>query len=124
MAEKVLDQQKVEKGGLVLLDIENNEILSMVSIPTLNRSESSTLTNYMLQPLFPGSVFKTVISAAAIEYGLDDATRQFNCSLNLYGEDDGGQDDGQLSFERSFAKSCNYTFTTLAEELMEKIKCN
>lgn len=122
MAEKVLDKQKVEKGGLVLLDIENNEILSMVSRPTLSRSESSTLTNYMLQPLFPGSVFKTVISAAAIEYGLDDATRQFNCSLNLYGEDDGGQDDGQLSFERSFAKSCNYTFTTLAEELMEKDK--
>lgn len=122
MAEQVLDDQKVDKGGLVLLDIETNEVLAMVSRPSLNRSNSSTLTNYMLQPLFPGSVFKTVISAAAIEYGLDDATRQFNCNLNLYGEDDGGQDDGQLSFERSFAKSCNYTFTTLAEELVEEDK--
>lgn len=122
MAEEVLEQQKVEKGGVVLLDIENNEVLAMASKPTLNRSDSTTLTNHMLQPLFPGSIFKTVISAAAIEYGLDDPTRQFNCSLNLHGEADGGQDDGQLTFERSFAKSCNYTFTTLAKELIEKDK--
>ncbi|PAD66108.1 penicillin-binding protein [Bacillus sp. 7586-K] len=120
MAEEVLNKQKVENGGLVLLDIETNNVLAMVSKPELNRSDNHSLTNYMLQPIFPGSVFKTVISAAAIEYGLDDATREFNCNLNLYGENDGGQDDGMLTFARSFAKSCNYTFTTLAEELMEK----
>ncbi|MCV9885284.1 peptidoglycan D,D-transpeptidase FtsI family protein [Metabacillus halosaccharovorans] len=120
MAEDVLEHQNIEKGGLVLLDIENNEVLAMASKPSLNRSDSKTLSNQMLQPLFPGSIFKTVISAAAIEYGLDDPTRQFNCSLNLHGEADGGQDDGQLTFDRSFAKSCNYTFTTLARELMEK----
>ncbi|QGQ47355.1 peptidoglycan D,D-transpeptidase FtsI family protein [Metabacillus sediminilitoris] len=120
MAEDVLSDQKVDNGGLVLLDIETNEVLAMVSKPDLDRSNNKTLTNYMVQPLFPGSVFKTVISAAAIEYGLDDATREFNCNLNLYGENDGGQDDGMLTLARSFAKSCNYTFTTLAEELMEK----
>ncbi len=118
IAEEVLEQQKIDKGGLVLLDIESNEVLAMASKPSLNRAQSSTLTNHMLQPLFPGSIFKTVISAAAIEYGLDDATRQFNCNLNLYGEADGGQEDGQLTFERSFAKSCNFTFTTLAKELI------
>ncbi|KKI88526.1 penicillin-binding protein [Bacillus sp. SA1-12] len=120
MAEDVLAKQKVETGGLVLLDVKTNEVLAMVSKPDLNRSNSNTLINHMLQPLFPGSVFKTVISAAAIEYGLDDVTREFNCNLNLYGEKDGEQDDGMLTFARSFAKSCNYTFTTLAEELMEK----
>jgi cell division protein FtsI/penicillin-binding protein 2 len=122
IAEKVLKNQKVDNGGLVLLDITSNEIVAMVSKPELNRSESRTLTNYMVQPIFPGSIFKTVISAAAIEYGLNDATREFNCNLNLYGENDGGQDDGNLTLARSFAKSCNYTFTTLAEELMEKDK--
>lgn len=120
IAEGVLHKQKVGKGGVVLLDIESNEVLAMVSKPELNRSEDRTLMNYMLQPLFPGSIFKTVISAAAIEYGLNDATREFNCNLNLYGENDGGQDDGMLSLAKSFAKSCNYTFTTLAGELMEK----
>lgn len=120
IAENVLLNQKVDNGGLVLLDIETNEVLAMVSKPDLNRSEGSTLTNYMVHPLFPGSIFKTVISAATIEYGLDDATREYNCNLNLYGENDGRQDDGMLTFARSFAKSCNYTFTTLAEELMEK----
>lgn len=120
VAEDILTNQNVENGGLVLLDIQSNEVLAMVSKPDLDRSHSSTLTNHMIRPLFPGSVFKTVISAAAIEYGLDDANRKFNCNLNLYGEDDGGQDDGLLSFERSFAKSCNYTFTTLAKELLKK----
>ncbi|MBZ5749332.1 peptidoglycan D,D-transpeptidase FtsI family protein [Metabacillus rhizolycopersici] len=120
IAEDVLHKQKVDKGGVVLLDIESNEVLAMVSKPELNRSDDRTLMNYMLQPLFPGSIFKTVISAAAIEYGLNDAAREFNCSLNLYGENDGGQDDGMLSLAKSFAKSCNYTFTTLAGELMEK----
>ncbi|MGM7721030.1 peptidoglycan D,D-transpeptidase FtsI family protein [Metabacillus sp. Hm71] len=120
MAEDVLTKQKIENGGLVLLDVKSNEVLAMVSKPDLNRSKSNTLINHMLQPIFPGSVFKTVISAATIEYGLDDATREFNCNLNLYGELDGEQDDGMLTFARSFAKSCNYTFTTLAEELMEK----
>ncbi|MGM0874355.1 MAG: peptidoglycan D,D-transpeptidase FtsI family protein [Bacillota bacterium] len=122
IAENVLQNQKVDNGGLVLLDIETNEVLAMVSKPELKRSEGSSLTNHMVQSLFPGSIFKTVISAATIEYGLDDATRQFNCNLNLYGENDGGQDDGMLTFARSYAKSCNYTFTTLAEELMEKDK--
>jgi cell division protein FtsI/penicillin-binding protein 2 len=119
IAEDVLHKQKVDKGGVVLLDIESNEVLAMVSKPELNRSDDRTLMNYMLQPLFPGSIFKTVISAAAIEYGLNDAAREFNCNLNLYGENDGGQDDGMLSLAKSFAKSCNYTFTTLAGELME-----
>ncbi|MBO1514834.1 peptidoglycan D,D-transpeptidase FtsI family protein [Metabacillus bambusae] len=120
IAEDVLEKQKVDNGGLVLLDVETNEILAMVSKPELNRSVGVTLTNHMVQPIFPGSIFKTVILAGAIEYGLDDATREFNCNLNLYGENDGGQDDGMLTLGRSFAKSCNYTFTTLAEELMEK----
>ena len=120
IAEDVLHKQKVDKGGVVLLDIESNEVLAMVSKPELNRSDDRTLMNYMLQPLFPGSIFKTVISAAVIEYGLNDAVREFNCNLNLYGENDGGQDDGMLTLAKSFAKSCNYTFTTLAEELMEK----
>ncbi|APH04298.1 peptidoglycan D,D-transpeptidase FtsI family protein [Bacillus weihaiensis] len=119
-AEKILSNQKIEKGGLILLDVETNDVLAMVSKPELDRSDEDTFMNYMLRPLFPGSIFKTVISAAAIEYGLDDATRTFNCNLNLHGENDGGQDDGNLSFERSFAKSCNYTFTTLAKELMEE----
>ncbi|MDQ0231550.1 peptidoglycan D,D-transpeptidase FtsI family protein [Metabacillus malikii] len=119
MSEDILSKHKIEKGGIVLLDIETNNVLAMVSKPDVNRAEDATLANHMIQPIFPGSIFKTVISAAAIEYGLDDATRQFDCSLNLHGENDGGQDDGMLNFERSFAKSCNYTFTTLAEELIK-----
>lgn len=119
-AEEIAEKNKLDKGGLVLLDINTNEVIAMVSKPAFDRKEKTTYMNQMLNPLFPGSTFKTVISAAAIEYGLDDPNRQFNCNRNLYGKEDGKQTDGMLNLERSFAKSCNYTFTTLAEELMDK----
>ncbi|MFC0270095.1 peptidoglycan D,D-transpeptidase FtsI family protein [Metabacillus herbersteinensis] len=118
--EKTINKHELNRGGLVLLDVETNEILAMVSKPDFDRSQRDTYTNQMLSPLFPGSIFKTVISAAAIEYDLDSPSREFNCNLNMYGEADGKQEDGPLSFDRSFSKSCNYTFTTLAKELVAK----
>lgn len=75
----------------------------------------------MLTPQIPGSVFKTVIAAAAIESGLE-LKNSYNCQLDMYGKHDDDSDMGILNFERSFARSCNYTFTTTADELIEKDK--
>ena len=53
----------------MLLDVKKNEILAMVSKPSVQvKGESlykTTLENQMLTPHFPGSVFKTIIAAAA-----------------------------------------------------------
>lgn len=102
----------------MLLDIENSSVLGMVSKPDADVSRQNTLQNYMLTPIYPGSVFKTVIAAAAIENDTVKPTQTFNCNLDLYGEP--GDDKGTLSFDESFAQSCNYTFTSLAEQLMKK----
>ncbi len=55
----------MKRGGLVLLDVENNEILAMVSKPSIQQNDKSTyeqaLENQMVTPHFPGSIFKTVI---------------------------------------------------------------
>ncbi len=90
----------------------------MVSKPDADMSKQQTLQNYMLTPIYPGSVFKTVIAAAAIEQNEVKPGTSFNCNLNLYGEP--GDDKGTLSFGESFAQSCNYTFTSLAEKLIKK----
>ncbi|MEC1261370.1 penicillin-binding protein 2 [Bacillus swezeyi] len=116
--EDVLNEHKLQKGGAVLLDIENSSVLAIASKPDLNMASQKTRQNYMMTPMYPGSVFKTVIAAAAIENGLDHPSKTFNCNLNLYGEP--GEDKGKLNLADSFAESCNYTFTNLAGQLVEK----
>ncbi|MCC9022227.1 peptidoglycan D,D-transpeptidase FtsI family protein [Bacillus nakamurai] len=118
--EDVLKERGLKKGGAVLLDIEKSSVLGMVSKPDADVSKQQTLQNYMLMPIYPGSVFKTVIAAAAIERNAVKPSSSFNCSLNLYGEP--GDDKGTLNFGESFAQSCNYTFTSLAEEMIKKDK--
>ncbi|WOV59536.1 penicillin-binding protein 2 [Bacillus sp. KICET-3] len=116
--EEILDDHHLKKGGAVLLDIENSSVLAIASKPDLNMASQKTRHNYMLTPMYPGSVFKTVIAAAAIENGLDHPSKTFNCNLNLYGEP--GDDKGRLNMEDGFAESCNYTFTSLADQLIKK----
>ncbi|MFY4774835.1 peptidoglycan D,D-transpeptidase FtsI family protein [Metabacillus sp. RGM 3146] len=120
MAEKILTSDGLQKGGLVLLDLANNSVLAMVSKPDLKLSDKNTQHNYMLEPLTPGSVFKTVLAAAAVEDGLDDPSKSYNCDLDLYGGHNPEHKEGPLSFSESFARSCNYTFSAIAAELIQK----
>lgn len=122
-AENLVDKHKVENGGLVLLDIESNNILAMVSRPHLNRKNPFSdlgVENQMLKQHIPGSVFKTVVAAAAIDQGLTLPSRTFNCNENIYGKEDPNFQHGELNFTQSFARSCNRTFADLAKELKAK----
>src|SRR5690606_21049728 len=104
------------------LDIKTNDMLAIVSKPDINDSnpfEDGSAENQMLMPQFPGSVFKPVIAAAAIEQNLPLSERRFNCDLDLYGEGLAEYQHGILNFKESFAKSCNYTFSTIAQELLK-----
>ncbi|PGL43387.1 penicillin-binding protein [Bacillus cereus] len=123
-AEKIINENGIKKGGLVLLDIKNSEVLAMVSKPSLQMNDRSaykaTLENQMLTPHFPGSVFKTVVAAAAIDQNLVRFNRVFNCNTDLYGENLPQVMMGSLNFKESFARSCNRTFAVLGDELMQK----
>ncbi|WP_071395852.1 peptidoglycan D,D-transpeptidase FtsI family protein [Bacillus tuaregi] len=124
-AEELVDQHGIQKGGLVLLDIKTNSVLSIVSRPNINKNDpfnekTSGTQNLMLKQQITGSVFKTVVAAAAIENQLDDPARLFDCNRKINGELDSQYQYGSLNLSDSFARSCNNTFATLAKELQEK----
>lgn len=124
MAENLVDQYQINKGGLVLLDLENNTVLAMVSRPNINKEKpfengSIGLKNMMISEQIVGSVFKTVVAGAAIDYQLDDPTKMYDCSKKINGEPDLVYDHGMLNFTDSFARSCNNTFGTIAKELKD-----
>ena len=121
-AEKLVDQHGIKKGGLVLLDIENDSILAMVSRPKVNKKDpyaGNGIENVMLKQQIIGSVFKTVVAAAAIDHNLDQPTRTFDCSRKINGKPDLKYQHGFLNFTDSFARSCNNTFGTIAKELKD-----
>ncbi len=119
--EEVADRYKIEKGGLLLLDIENSQILADVSRPTMKSSDpfSGGADNYMLKALAPGSVFKTVVAAAAMDEGIVDESRMFNCDEGIYGAP-AEKPHGMINIKSSIAVSCNRTFADLAKELVVK----
>jgi penicillin-binding protein 4B len=121
-SEELVDQHGIKKGGLVLLDIESNSVLASVSRPAINQSDpysGSGITNRMLKQEIMGSIFKTVVAAAAIDQSLDDPTRLFNCSKKINGDPEVKYNYGMLSFTDSFARSCNRAFGELAQELQK-----
>jgi penicillin-binding protein 4B len=122
-SEELVDQHGIRKGGLILIDIESNSVLASVSRPAINQEDpysGSGITNRMLKQEIMGSIFKTVVAAAAIDQNLDDPTRLFNCSQKINGEPELKYNYGMLSFTESFARSCNRTFGELAKELQKK----
>ncbi|MEH7250526.1 penicillin-binding transpeptidase domain-containing protein [Neobacillus niacini] len=122
-SEDLVDKHGINKGGLVLLDIESNSVLASVSRPAINQKDpysGSGITNRMIKQEILGSIFKTVVAAAAIDQNLDVPTRLFNCSQKINGEPELKYNYGMLSFTESFARSCNRTFGELAKELQKK----
>ncbi|HWO95373.1 MAG TPA: penicillin-binding protein 2 [Bacillus sp. (in: firmicutes)] len=121
-AEAVAEKYAMKEGGVVVLDIETNELLALVSKPDINDSnpydDNRGIQNRMLTPQVPGSIFKTVVAAAAIEERANIYNRLFDCDLNIYKKE--LKEDakmGSLTFEESFARSCNYTFGQIANEI-------
>jgi cell division protein FtsI/penicillin-binding protein 2 len=121
-AEKLADAHGIKKGGLVLLDVKTNNVLAMVSRPRINHKdpyEGNGIRNMMIKEQIIGSVFKTVVAAAAIDNNLDDPFRTFDCSRKINGEFDAKYNHGMLNFKDSFARSCNRTFGIIANELKD-----
>ncbi|BCB04920.1 peptidoglycan D,D-transpeptidase FtsI family protein [Bacillus sp. KH172YL63] len=119
--EEVADTYQMKKGGLLLLDIEKSEVVASVSRPVMKSRDpfSGGATNYMLKALIPGSVFKTMVAAAAMDEGLVDESRLFPCDEDIRGEQ-AEKPHGNINIKESIAVSCNRTFADLARELTEK----
>lgn len=124
IAERAADEHHLKKGGIVLLDIPTNSVLAMVSRPDMDPSnpyKNHGAENQMVLPQIPGSVFKTVVAAAALEKGMVSSTEMFDCGKKIDGvTPDRDHDYGTLGFEESFAVSCNNAFATLGKKLVEQ----
>ncbi|WLD92184.1 penicillin-binding protein 2 [Alkalihalobacillus sp. AL-G] len=120
--EQAISDAQIQKGGAILLDVQTSDVLAMVSRPLFPGSNplKEGTENQMLIPQTPGSVFKIVTAAAAIEQNLQLADRRFNCDQNVYQDDVATRKLGSLSFEESFYQSCNATFAELLNELVQK----
>lgn len=114
-------------GAVMLMDYTTGEILCMVSSPAddpANPSSSpaeGTYLNKCLSATFvPGSIFKLVTLAAAIENIGDLYDRTFYCAGS---EDVGGSTlncsgtHGTQTIEQALANSCNVAFGEIALEL-------
>ncbi|MDL0437578.1 MULTISPECIES: penicillin-binding protein 2 [unclassified Niallia] len=121
VAEELVDKHNIKKGGLVLLDIETNSVAAMVSRPIIDKNpyETDGINNFMLKQQIVGSVFKTVVAAAAIDNKLNNDDAIYNCSQKINGDPDPVYQHGMLNFTNSFAVSCNNTFATIANELKD-----
>ena len=120
------------KGAVIVYDYRTGEILCMVSAPAFDPADPPDIqdgdpayegvyVNRALSGLFvPGSVFKTVTLAAAIEGIPDLFDRTFTCTGSTLV---GGEAiscphaHGEMDIYGAFANSCNGVFAQLAVEL-------
>lgn len=119
-------------GAAVMYNYQTGEILCMVSSPTFdpqnppadldsNAFYDGVYLNRVLSSSYtPGSIFKIVTSAAALENISDLDTRVFNCPGSIVVDGTKITCDeihGDISFQDGLAKSCNIVFAELAMEL-------
>ena len=114
-------------GAVLILNYRTGELLCMVSSPAIDPLESDprpgegAYINRCLSASFvPGSVFKLITAAAAIENTPDLSQRRFFCegsaeiagvTIRCSGH------HGEQTFEQALSNSCNAAFAELAVEL-------
>ncbi|BBH21434.1 penicillin-binding protein [Paenibacillus baekrokdamisoli] len=122
--EDYMDLKGLKEGAIVVLDARSGDIISMVSRPQLaahtRGSGGTDLADHAIRSAIPGSVFKLVTEAAALEAKATDEREIFTCNgdyghYGLHCWKDGGH--GRISLREALAQSCNVAFATLAERL-------
>lgn len=127
-----------QKGAVVALDPMTGEVLCMVSNPTYNPNTLSedydalSQTSGVFYPratdwnYVPGSIFKMITAAAAIENGMEGTVYEDTEPLYIEGHpiyNYGKKNYGTLDLETAFSKSSNTYFAYLADMLgAEKLR--
>ncbi len=121
-------ERRVAKGAVVVMEAGSGDILALASRPGFNPAHLEQNLGAVVEESFfdrctalyqPGSIFKIVVAAAALEEGAVDFDSRFTC----YGEKenlircwkDGGH--GDIDFLHAFTDSCNPAFARLGLNL-------
>jgi peptidoglycan glycosyltransferase len=135
LAYQELSASSTGRGSMVALDPKTGEILAMVSSPSFDPNDiednypelasapDAPLINRATQSLYPpGSVFKVITAAAALESGVTPEQTFFDSgSYELPGytvNNFEGKDYGEVTFTRALAYSINVIFAKLAVEIV------
>lgn len=124
---------KNKKGAIVALNPKTGEILAMVSKPDYNPSNITKNWNNLIKdsnsPLLnratdgfypPGSIFKVVVSAAALRNNIIDYEIDCMGKVNIEGyeiKDSGEKQHGTVNLDKAFTQSCNSYFVHLGIKL-------
>ena len=132
LVEGIMDSHGKD-GAVVVSRIDTGELLAIASRPNFKansisehlNSNGDELYNKALQLTFPpGSIFKIVVAAAALEEGLVDFDEEFFCNgieqignvqIKCNSFNQGGH--GSITFLEAFAESCNSTFIQLGQRI-------
>jgi peptidoglycan glycosyltransferase len=119
-------------GTVAVYNYKTGEILCMVSAPSYDplnvpsdildndRYKGAYLNRFLSSTFTPGSVFKTVTAAAAIEKLPDYDTRTWTCKGSVTIGDETivcSGTHGEETFKQALANSCNVAFAEMAVEL-------
>ncbi|RAL25773.1 peptidoglycan D,D-transpeptidase FtsI family protein [Thermoflavimicrobium daqui] len=120
--DKILEEEHVEEGAVVIQEIQTGNILAMSSRPSGNGSSQmkNPWDNRAIMEATPGSIFKTVVAIAALEEGVVRPDTVFHCKGHLQKyklTDDHKSGHGKITFTEAYAKSCNIVFGQVAEKL-------
>ncbi len=117
-------------GAVLVTNYKTGELLCMVSSPTIDPLEAEPdppegayLNRCLAASFVPGSVFKLVTAAAAIEKIPDLNERRFLCegAVEIAGvEIVCSGYHGEQTFEEALSNSCNVAFSQIAIELGQK----
>ncbi|WP_223069284.1 peptidoglycan D,D-transpeptidase FtsI family protein [Paenibacillus caui] len=122
--EQLASQKGMKEGAIVILDAKSGDIAAMVSLPFFNPNKvdaaQGNWSNRAVKAAVPGSIFKVVTAAAALETGVSRPGDHFMCrgGYGKYGLScwkKGGH--GDITLARGFAESCNTVFGNLGERL-------
>ncbi|NTZ17246.1 penicillin-binding protein [Paenibacillus sp. JMULE4] len=119
-----MERLGIAEGAVVVLDIRNADTVAMASRPSFHPGHVDPTeghwSNRALKATVPGSIFKTVTAAAALEEKAVHPDETFECNgeLGKYGFTcwkKGGH--GHLTLEEGFAQSCNIVFAEAAKRI-------
>lgn len=117
------------KGTIAVYNYKTGEILCAVTTPnydpddvpdiendTTDRYEGVYLNRFVQSAYVPGSIFKVVTTAAALDCMDDVENQKFSCN-GKYGAVTCESAHGKQSLKKALANSCNCAFAQIAEQL-------
>jgi len=128
---KAIDTFDATGGGAVLMDVNNGDIISLVSLPNFNINQRTTIKdkkfiNKITKGVYElGSIFKTFTVALALEHNLvnvntiiKDIPRKIRCSIHEI--TDIKEHPNNLTVEEILIRSSNVGSVILAKKIGEK----